>query len=282
MEKILTTEYTEGTERIQEITAETRSLYVSVRVTYSKMFQKLLKIIRDLGRLTPMAITMLFLPILGSFALIVFLQPVGDWLRENWQIGTLVYFTATAILCGLSLIPTNVIGLVGGWSFGFPVGLAVLMAAIVGAAVLSFLIHKRISGRKLPDVVSKHIKTDAIYRVLMREDYWRTTFIIFLLRVSVIMPFAFTNFLLASARVPLGSYILGTFGGMLPRSAAMVFAGAGLSALDPGNSRDLVALTVGIIATFASIIVIARLSRNALLRIAAEENRIEKTADAGA
>ncbi len=246
------------------------------------MFEKLFKIIRELGRLTPMALVMLFLPILGSFALIFFLQPVGGWLRDNWEIGTFVYFAATVILCGLSLIPTNVIGLVGGWSFGFPLGLAVLMAAIVGAAVLSFLIHKRISGRKLPDVVSKHIKTEAIYRALLREDYWRTTFIIFLLRVSVIMPFAFTNFLLASARVPLGAYILGTFAGMLPRSAAMVFAGAGLSALDPQNSRDLVALTVGIVATFASIIVIARFSRKALLRIADEENRIETAIDASA
>lgn len=246
------------------------------------MLEKLFKIIRELGRLTPMALVMLFLPILGSFALIVFIQPVGDWLRDNWELGTLVYFAATAILCGLSLIPTNVIGLVGGWSFGFPVGLAVLMAAIVGAAVLSFFIHKRISGRKLPDVVSKHIKTEAIYRALLREDYWRTTFIIFLLRVSVVMPFAFTNFLLASARVPLGSYILGTFAGMLPRSAAMVFAGAGISALDPQNSRDLVALSIGIAATLVSIIVIARLSRNALLKIADEESRIERLGNAGA
>jgi uncharacterized membrane protein YdjX (TVP38/TMEM64 family) len=122
--------------------------------------------------------------------------------------------------------------------------------------------------------VSRHVKTEAIYRALLREDYWRTTFIIFLLRVSVIMPFAFTNFLLASARVPLGSYILGTFAGMLPRSAAMVFAGAGLSALEPQNSRDLVALSLGIVATLVSIIVIARLSRNALLRIADEGNQI--------
>src|SRR5688500_16450123 len=100
------------------------------------MLEKLFKIIRELGHLTPMALTMLFLPIVGSFILIFFLQPVGDWLRDNREFGTFIYFAATVILCGLSLIPTNVIGLVGGWSFGFPVGLAVLMAAIVGAAVL--------------------------------------------------------------------------------------------------------------------------------------------------
>ena len=222
-----------------------------------------------------MALVMLFLPIAGSFALIIFLAPIGDWLRDNREIGTLIFLVATALLCGLSLVPTNVIGLVGGWSFGFPVGLAVLMAAIVGAAVLSFLIHSRISGRKLPDVVARHAKADAIYQALLREDYWRTTFIIFLLRVSVIMPFAFTNFLLASARVPLGAYIMGTFAGMLPRSAAMVFAGAGIAVLDPQNSRDMVAISLGIVATLVSVVVLARFSRRALDRITVDDQAIK-------
>jgi uncharacterized membrane protein YdjX (TVP38/TMEM64 family) len=244
------------------------------------MIKKAAKVIKELGHLTPMALIMLFLPMLGTLALLVFLQPIGDWLRENWEIGTLAFFTATVLLCGLSLLPTNVIGLVAGWSFGFWLGLLILIGAIVGAAVLSFFIHSRISGRKLPETFSKHIKVDAIYQTLLREDYWRTTFIIFLLRVSVIMPFAFTNFLLASARVPLSSYIVGTIGGMLPRSAAMVFAGAGLSALDPQNSRDMVAITIGIVATLATIIIIARLSRNALVKIAEEESRREIAADA--
>lgn len=242
------------------------------------MLKKAAKIIRELGHLTPMALVMLFLPMAGSLVLIFFLAPIGDWLRDNREIGTLIYFISVVLVCGFSLVPTNVIGLVGGWSFGFPVGLAILMAAIVGAAVLSFLIQSRISGRKLPDVVSRHAKADAIYRALLREDYWRTTFIIFLLRVSVIMPFVFTNFLLASARLPLGAYIIGTFAGMLPRSAAMVFAGAGLSVLDPQNSRDMVAISLGIVATMVSVVVLARLSRRALEKIAVDEQAVKTIA----
>ncbi len=235
------------------------------------MFKRIKKTIKELGHLTPMALVMIFLPMIGSLVLIIFLNPIGEWFRSNWEIGTLVYLISTALLCGLSLVPTNVIGLVGGWAFGFWIGLAVLMTAIVAASTISFLIHSRISGRRLPDFASKHIKIDAVYRALMREDYWRTTFIIFLLRISVIMPFAFTNFLLASARVPIGSYILGSFAGMLPRSAAMVLAGAGLAQLDPQSSRDIIALFMGIAATILSIVVIARLSRKALSRITENE-----------
>lgn len=239
------------------------------------MFERITKIVRELGHLTPMAFVMLVLPMVGTITLayFVFLQPLGDWLRTNRELGAVLYFVAVILLCGLSLIPTNVMGLVGGWSFGFWLGLGVLMAGIVGAAVLSFLIHSRISGGKLPETVAHYEKAEAIYQALLQNKYWRTTFIIFLLRVSIIMPFAFTNFLLASARVPLSSYIIGTFGGMLPRSATMVFAGVGLSTLDTEDPRDLIAIIVGIAATIVSIAVIAKLSRNALLKIANENKR---------
>ncbi len=239
------------------------------------LFNNIKNIIKELGHLTPMALVMVFLPMAGSIVLMLFLSPIGEWFRANWELGTIVYLISTALLCGLSLVPTNVIGLVGGWAFGFWLGLGLLTAAIFVASTMSFFIHSRISGRKLPDFASKRIKIDAVYRTLMREDYWRTTLIIFLLRISVIMPFAFSNFLLASARVPLGSYILGTFAGMLPRSAAMVLAGAGLAQLDPQSSRDIITLFMGIAATIFSIVVIARLSRNALASITEREPEVE-------
>jgi uncharacterized membrane protein YdjX (TVP38/TMEM64 family) len=238
------------------------------------VFVKIRNIIQELGRLTPMALVMVLLPMAGTFTLIAFLDPIGEWLRSNWEIGTIVYFAVTVIVCGLALIPTNVIGLVGGWAFGFWLGLAILMAAILGASLLSFFIHSKFSGRRLPNAVSRHVKVDAIYRALMREDYWRTTFIIFLLRVSF-TPFAFTNFLLASARVSIGPFVLGTFMGMLPRSAAMVLAGAGLAQLDPQSSRDIVALFMGLAATVCAIVVVARFSRSALARIAENETAPE-------
>lgn len=218
-----------------------------------------------------MALVMLFLPMLGIVVLFAFLVPVGDWLRGNWEVGTIIYFLAVVLLCGLSLIPTNVIGLLGGWAFGFGLGLLILIAAVVSAATLSYFVNRRISGRILPNVASKYVKADAIYRELMRNDIRRTTLIVFLLRVSVLMPFAFTNFLLASARVPLGSYIIGTFLGMLPRSATVVFAGAGLATLDPNETGDLTALALGLAATVASIFVISRVAGQALKKLANDE-----------
>ena len=81
------------------------------------------------------------------------------------------------------------------------------------------------------------------------------------------MPFAFTNFLMASAKVPLKSFLLGTAAGMLPRSSAMVLVGAGLSELTLENTGDSYVLIMGIAATIFSAIVIAAISRRALARL---------------
>lgn len=236
------------------------------------MLSRLTKHIRELGRLTPMALIAIFLPFVGSAILIAFIQPVGEWLRSNWETGSFIFFASTVVFCGLSLLPTNVIGLVGGWAFGFELGALILLCGIVGSAFISFLVNSRISGGKLPDIADRYPRASAVYRSLLRDNFWRTTGIIILLRVSVIMPFALTNFLMASARVPIKSFLVGTAVGMFPRSAAMVFIGSGLSELDLTNSRDTYIFAIGVVATILTVIVIASIARKALERITADES----------
>lgn len=232
-----------------------------------KLFRKIFDLIKELGNLTPIAFVTTFLPILGSTILLIFGVSLGSWLRENWEIGMPFYLLGVLFFCGLALLPTNVIGIIGGWSFGFEIGILILITGVVGAATISFLIHTRIVGDKLPTVFQKHQKAQAIYEALLEQNAWRTTLIIFLLRISVIMPFALTNFLMASARVPLGAYIAGTFFGMLPRSSAVVFVGAGLSELSFENPQDSWLIIGGIAATILSVIVIGAISNRALERL---------------
>lgn len=223
-----------------------------------------------LGNLTPIALTTTFLPILGGTILLIFALPLGEWLRANQEIGLPVYLFAVLILCGLAILATNIIGTLGGWSFGFESGIAALMVGIVGAALVSFLIHSRLVGDQLPKIFAAHPKAQAIYTALIGQSRWRTTLIIFLLRLSPAMPFALTNFLMSSARVPLVSFLVGTFFGMLPRSSAVVFFGAGLSELSFDNPQNFWLLVVGIAATFVSVLIIGNISRRALERLTSE------------
>lgn len=231
------------------------------------LIAKIKEKLREFGKLTPIALVTTFLPMLGSFILVVVGYPLGIWLRENWQVGSAGFTLGVIVFCGLALIPTNLIGILGGWSFGFWFGLLLLMIGITGAAYISFLIHKRIVGNRLPEIAEKYPKAQAIYDELVRDDRMRASLVIFLIRSSIIMPFAFTNFLLASARVSSLSFLIGTFLGMLPRSAAMVFTGAGLSTLTLEASTQTWAIVLGIAASILMIIVVSMISRRALLKM---------------
>lgn len=220
--------------------------------------------------MTPMALVATFLPVLGSTFLIAFLVPVGNWLKAESFAGMGVYAAGVIAFCGLSLLPTNVIGVVGGFAFGFGPGLAVLILSIVAAAFFSFLVYRRIGSRRFADIIEKHPRSAAVYHALLRESPARTLSIIFLVRLSIVMPFSLTNFLLASARVPVLAFCVGTFFGMLPRSAAVAFVGSGLSELDLQDRGDLLFLVFGIAATIATMVVTAVISRRALDRLTAE------------
>jgi uncharacterized membrane protein YdjX (TVP38/TMEM64 family) len=237
-----------------------------------KLFQKIRGYIKELGNLTPIAFLTTVLPIIGGWSLALFFAiPLGNWLKANWEIGIGVYFLFVLFFCGLALLPTNVIGIIAGWAFGFEIGITVLILAVVSASTLSFLIHSRLVGDTLPHVFENHPKGKVIYEALVEQNFWRTTLIIFLLRLSPAMPFALTNFLMASARVPLKAFGIGTFCGMLPRSVAVVLVGAGLSELSLSNPQEMWLIIFGIIATIISIIFITIVARRALERLTREK-----------
>lgn len=232
--------------------------------------QKVVDKIRQLGRLTPMALVTMFLPIAGSSALLVVGYPLGNWMRENWELGAPAFFVGVLFFCGFALLPTNLIGILAGWSFGFWFGLGILIAGVVGSATIAYFVNLRLTGETLTALTSRNARADAIHRALTNEGFLKTTAIITLIRMSVVMPFAFTNFFLAAARVPVSSFVVGTFLGMLPRSGAMVLLGAGLSELTFDNFNDVWFLVAGVPATIILVILIAIFSRRALDKLTLE------------
>jgi uncharacterized membrane protein YdjX (TVP38/TMEM64 family) len=235
-----------------------------------RFIQKTIDKFRQLGRLTPMALVTTLLPIAGSSALLVVGYPLGNWMRENWELAAPVFLLGVLFFCGFALLPTNLIGILGGWSFGFWFGLAILIVGVVGSATIAYFVNLRLTGETLTALTSRNARTNAIHKALTNEGFLKTTAIITLIRMSVVMPFAFTNFFLAAARVPLSSFVVGTFLGMLPRSGAMVLLGAGLSELTFDNFNDVWFLVAGVPATIILIILIAIFSRRALDKLTLE------------
>ncbi len=206
----------------------------------------------------------------GSSALLVVGYPLGIWMQANPAVSAPLFVAGVLIFCGLALLPTNLIGILAGWAFGFWFGLLLMVIGVVGSATVSYFINLRLTGDTLTALTERNARADAIHRALTNEGYFKTTSVITLIRMSVVMPFAFTNFFLAAARVPISSFVLGTFLGMLPRSGAMVLLGAGLSVLTFDNFNDVWFLAAGIPATVILIIVIGVMSRRALDRLTLE------------
>lgn len=230
-------------------------------------FERIVEFVRSAGNVTPIALLTAILPMFGSAVLLSVAFPLADWLRANTEVGSALFLFGIVLFCGLALLPTNVIGILSGWSFGFEAGILILATGVVSAATISFLIHSRLVGNRLPELFAGHPKAEAVFNALVRNNARRTTLIIFLLRLSPAMPFALTNFLMASARVPVKSFIVGTFFGMLPRSSAVVFVGAGLSELSFTDPQEAWLIVFGIVATIISVAFVSYVAKKALARV---------------
>src|SRR4028119_131266 len=86
--------------------------------------------VRELDRMAILGAATAVVPIVNSTMLLVFAPTAGNWLRLNWEIGTLIYVLFVWLVCGFALLPTNVIGILCGWAFGFTLGIFLHLLAL--------------------------------------------------------------------------------------------------------------------------------------------------------
>lgn len=226
--------------------------------------------VRRLGPAGPLALAAATLPALGGLLLLGLLNVVGPWLKAQGALGLGLYVLGFAVMAGLALLPTYAQAILGGWAFGFLLGYPAALGGFVGGAALGYLVGRRASGRRVLEIIDEHPKWRAIYEALVGRGFWRTLGIVALLRLPPNSPFAMTNLVMAATRVPLGAYLLGTLGGMAPRTGLAVYAAAGLRELtfDPAQAgRPAWLVGAGIVVTLGVVIVIGLLANRAVARV---------------
>ena len=227
-------------------------------------------LLRRLGAAGPVAIVLSIWPPLGGFILLVPLTRLGPWLRLHETSGLLIYFLGIGLLLGVSFVPTYACAILAGWAFGFATGFPLAMVTIVFASWLAYAIGRWISRDRVLAVIRGKPSWDAIHRALLGGKSARTTFVVGLLRLSPASPFGFVNFVLAAARVPLLEYTLGTFAGMVPRTALATFAAAGLEQLRFKDVAQRWAFGAGLAATAVACIILGFLAKRALRGLATD------------
>jgi len=181
-----------------------------------------------------------------------------EWRDARGALAVAGFFAATAIAALVSLPGIAVFTLAGGLLFGVLWGtLLVTVAATLGATGLFVLTRLGVGEslwRRLEDG-----RGQAIAEMLRRNEIT----VLLLLRMAPVVPFFVANTLPAVAGVTLRRFVVTTFFGLLPGTAALALAGAGIGeAWAAGGLPDggmLAAVLVGVPLALLAMAVAARL-----------------------
>jgi uncharacterized membrane protein YdjX (TVP38/TMEM64 family) len=201
------------------------------------------------------------------------LLPVVDWLKSfnDWvgHLGPLgfVAFVAIYALATVLFVPGWPLTVGAGFTFGLVLGtVAVSLGSTIGAA-LAFLIARSIARKNVEAMTKKNEKFQAIDRAI-GEQGWK---LIFLLRLSPVIPFNVSNYVYGITAVKFWPYVLASWIGMLPGTLLYVYLGiigkAGVEAASGGGRRSdwqWVALGVGLLATIIVTFWVPRIASDAL------------------
>jgi uncharacterized membrane protein YdjX (TVP38/TMEM64 family) len=185
------------------------------------------EVAKRLGPAGILAIIAAAAPPLGSIALFATAGTTVPWLRAQGDAGVWLYAALFALFTGLALLPTYAQSGLAGYAFGLVNGSIASIAGFVGGGLIGYFIARRVSGERVVKLADENPKFKAIRRALVGETidgrhvphgFWRTLGLVSLIRLPPNSPFALMNLAMASIRVPIVPYVLGTAIGMAPRT----------------------------------------------------------------
>ncbi|KAL3162294.1 hypothetical protein ABBQ32_009982 [Trebouxia sp. C0010 RCD-2024] len=163
--------------------------------------------------------------------------------------GPLIFIGSYAIATVI-LVPASALTLAAGFLYGPIKGTAIVSAASTLGATLAFLVSRYLARPFVLHKLQDYPKLAAVQSKVSADG----ANVVFLLRLSPLVPFTLLNYALGVTEVPLASYIGTSWAGMLPATIAYVYLGStGRSATDAGSgSFDTVKFglyAVGAVAT---------------------------------
>jgi len=218
-----------------------------------------------------------WLPLLAAGAAVIVLFAAGRELAgiipgivrrvESLGAAGMVLFVAGYAIATVAFVPGSLLTMAAGAVFGIPKGtLLVFIGATIGEAV-AFLIARNLAR----DAVSRRVRRDARFFAIDRAIAAQGKKVVLLLRLSPVFPFNLLNYALGLTSISLRDYLIASIG-ILPGTLLYVYTGkvAGdISAIvagvdSPRGPGYYVVLTIGLAATIAVVVVIARIARRAL------------------
>ena len=185
-------------------------------------------------------------------------------------------FAALFIPFCVFLLPGTTVTLFCGYAYGFwPTFPAVVLASNLGAE-LAFVLGRTLLRERVHGWIAPRPRVRAVERAIGAESFR----LVFLLRLSPLIPFNALNYVLGVTPVRFSRYALATFLGMLPGTALNCYTAAtlrelgdALSGKQPSGSLAWILLALRLAATVLVIWLVARGARIALRESFATEPR---------
>jgi uncharacterized membrane protein YdjX (TVP38/TMEM64 family) len=184
-----------------------------------------------------------------------------------------VLFAAVYLLAALLLGPVWLLTIAAGVTYPLLSAVALVSVVSTGAAGAAFSIARHFARSRVERLTAKQPKFQAIDRAVAREG-WK---IVFLLRLSPVVPYGLSNYVYGVTAIGFWPFLLASWIGMLPATVLYVSLGAaGRVAIGAAGARqrtplEWTALAVGILATAAVTVWVARIAKKELARSRLED-----------
>jgi uncharacterized membrane protein YdjX (TVP38/TMEM64 family) len=207
--------------------------------------------------------------LLAMAALFDLQEVLHHWLAEISGLGASgpLLFAGLYILACVLLIPGAVLTLGAGALFGAVAGFVAVSIGSTLGATGAFLIGRYLARDLVAGRIADSARFKAVDEAVGREG-WK---IVLLTRLSPIFPFNLLNYALGLTRVSLKHYFFATWLGMMPGTLLYVYIGSlagDLAALSSGGGArtagEWILYGIGLLATLAATVFVARLARKAL------------------
>jgi uncharacterized membrane protein YdjX (TVP38/TMEM64 family) len=204
--------------------------------------------------------------------------PAQQWLRSfnDWvgQMGLAGIFIFVAVYAGATVLlaPGAILTIGAGFAFGLWKGfLAVSAGATLGAS-LAFLVARFVARDKIEAMARKSTKFQRIDNAIGKQG----AKLVFLLRLSPVIPFNLSNYFYGLTAVKFWPYVLVSWIGMMPGTFLYVYIGtAGKAAVSAAGGEAVkqgwqywTLMSIGLVATIVVTIWVTKIARDALKKTA--------------
>jgi uncharacterized membrane protein YdjX (TVP38/TMEM64 family) len=201
--------------------------------------------------------------------------PLTEWLkhfqtyvRGLGALGYILYIAVYAV-CVVAFVPASILTLGAGAIFGFAGGTIVVVIGATIGATLAFLLARTVMRKRIEAMTATNPKFRALDRAIANEGMK----IVFLVRLAVVFPFTYINYAFGLTAIPLWRYVLATFLGIIPATAAFVFASSAATHAATTSTSSItktVYIAGAVIAIIVSVL-IGRIATRAIGRAGVED-----------